>query len=315
MSKRKTTMVEGVECYEGTQRPIWMHRFSIVAERDAGKRVPLSENGIVLRMLDSIQELEEQSRPGEDDNAPGKDMAAFNALTAAAVLVKQIAGWALDHQRGLAEKGLKFVPNAPTQGKRSPAYLESKAAVDTHEHERLGSLRNELSIAQQRRFVINILGAMDFGLGLPNDFVEALEALEFGETLPLVEPIHTRKRTGLTAYRAKLTAIAFVEYQSKKGVKKHQSMDEVAREFGQSADAVKDWPVDLREVLGNSEVERILTEARGSGAQYLEERRNLSDGPDWCEYFEGHYGRPAMLRAAARFKARSKKGRKSSKVR
>jgi hypothetical protein len=315
MSKRKTTIVEGVECYEGTQRPICMSRFSIVAERDAGKRVPLSENSIVLRMLDSIQELEEQSRPGEDDNAPGKDMAAFKALSEAAVLVNQIAGWALDHQRGLAEKGLKFVPSVPTDAKSSAAYLESKAAVDTHEHERLGSLRNDLSIAQQRRFVINILRAMDLGLGLPYDFVEALEALEFGETLPFVEPIHTSKRTGLTTYRAKLTAIAFVEYQSKKGVKKHQSMDEVAREFGQSRDAVKDWPVDLREVLGNSEVDHILTHARICGAQYLEERRNLSNEDSWCEYFEQHYGRPAMLRAAAQFKARSKKTRKSSKVR
>jgi hypothetical protein len=308
-------MVEGFDSYEGTQRPIWMSRFSMVAERDAGKRVPLSENSIVLGMLDSIQKLEEQSRPGENYSAAGKDMAAFEALSVAAILVNQIAGWALDHQRGLAEKGLKFVPSVPTGAKSSAAYLESKASVDTHEHERLGSQRNELSIAQQRRFVINILRAMDLGLGLPYEFVEALEGLEFGETLPLVEPIHTRKRTGLTTYRAKLTAIAFVEYQSKKGVKKHQSMDEVARAFGQSGDAVKDWPVDLRQVLGNSEVDHILTHARICGAQYLEEPRDLSDEDNWCEYFEQHYGRPAMLRAAARFKARLKKGRKFSKVR
>lgn len=309
MSKIKTEIVQGIECYAGTQQPVWLHRQSAVAERIAGKKIPLRENGFVLRILDSLQKLEEQSRPGEHDNSSGKDMAAFKALREAAVLVNQIAGWALDHQRGLAEKGLRFVPRVPSQTKSSPVYLESKAAVDTHEHERVGSLRNELDTDQTRRFIINILHAMDFGLGLPNDFVEALEALEFGETLPLVKAKATSKRTGLTAYRAKLSAMAFVEYQYKKGMKKHQSMEDVAHQFASTRDAVKDWPIELRKALGNFEVERTLTAARNSGTQYLVEQRNIVDGPWLCDYFEEHYGRPAMLRAATRFKARTKKGR------
>jgi hypothetical protein len=159
----------------------------MMSEQTEGKKVPLRDNGFVLRIMDNLQELEEQTRPGEGDEAPGKDIAAFKALQAAATLVSRVAGWALAHQRGLAEEGLRFVPRVPRQTKNSIAYLESKAAVDTHEHERIGSLGNELSALQARRFVANVLHPMDFGLSLPKEMVEALDALDYGETLPIVD--------------------------------------------------------------------------------------------------------------------------------
>jgi hypothetical protein len=157
---------------------------------------------------------------------------------------------------------------------------------------------------EARRFVFNVLQAMGYHLGIPNEMGEALEALDYGETLPIIERKRTTKRTGLTVYRAKLSAIAYIEYQYKKGIKKLQSTAEVADAFASTRDAIKDWPVELRKELGNFEVERVLTAARNSGSQYLVERKNDVDG--FCPYFDDRFGRPAMMRAAAQYRARSK---------
>jgi hypothetical protein len=128
-------------------------------------------------------------------------------------------------------------------------------------------------------------------LGLPDNFIEALEALEFGETLPILQKKATSRRTGLTEFRAKLTAIAYIEYQYVKGVKKYVSTDIVADKFAVSRDVVKDWPVEVRAALGNLEVQRKISRAQNSARNYLAE----ASQPDaWAnelpEYYEENYG-------------------------
>jgi hypothetical protein len=140
-------------------------------------------------------------------------------------------------------------------------------------------------------------------LGLPDNFIEALEALEFGETLPILQKKATSRRTGLTEFRAKLTAIAYIEYQYVKGVKKYVSTDIVADKFAVSRDVVKDWPVEVRAALGNLEVQRKISRAQNSARNYLAE----ASQPDaWAnelpEYYEENYGLPPE--AAARYKKR-----------
>jgi len=62
-----------------------------------------------------------------------------------------------------------------------------------------------------------MLFPMAEGLGIPFNVVEALEALDYGEVLPIFQKEPTTRRTGLIEYRAKLSALAFIEYEIRKG--------------------------------------------------------------------------------------------------
>lgn len=269
---------------------------------------PLRDSRFVTTLLDQLDLLEKNTRPSSGSEARGKDLAAFEALEKAAWLVHHIAGWAVDHQRGLAQKGLQFVPLVPSQTKSSPEYLERLTAVDDHDHERRGSVRSELSPIEARQLVLNVLRPMSGHLRLPSEFIEALEALQFGETLPILQKKATTKRTGLVEFRAKLTAIAYIEYQYVKGVKKYASTEVVADKFAVSRDAVKDWPVEVRSALGNLEVQRRISTAQNSARNYMAEMKEPEAwANEMLEYYEESYGLPALLEAAARYKRRAAK--------
>lgn len=261
---------------------------------------PLFADPFVLTTLHKLDELERQTRPDCDPH--GKDRAAFQALVHASWLVKHVAGWAIDHQRGLAENGLHFVPRGANQTNNSPSYLAKRAQVDQHQHEAVGSAAAPLDPGQLRLFVFNVLRAMP-RLGLPHELIEALEALDFGQTLPILAKAETKKRLGLTEYKAKLAAVCFIEYQYKRGIKKLVSIEDVANAFQVSREAVKDWNVEVREALGNYEVERVTTMARNMGAH----TRTMNPGSSLILAAEKKVGKIAMLEAAERFKARAKK--------
>ena len=278
---------------------------------NGSKKGSLIDDRVVVSLIDQLDGLEQKTRPTSGPDAAGKDLAAFQALAKASWLVNRTAGWAIDHQRGLAQKGLQFVPLGTSQTKDNPDYLAQVAAVDTHDHERRGSERIKLTPNEARLFVLNILRPMSLRLDLPKEFIEALEALEFGETLPILAKRKTTKRTGLIEFRAKLAAVAFIEYQYVKGVKKYASTEIVADKFAVGRDAVKDWPVEVRAALGNLEVHRTISTAQNSARNYLQAAKQ--DDPDDfvsaldMEDYEERFGLPALLEAAERYKGRSKK--------
>jgi hypothetical protein len=275
-----------------------------------GDKGALKDSPFVLRMLQKLDALERHTRPSSGVSAHGKDFAAFEALSMASWLVQYVAGWAIDHQRGLAERGLRFVPRGNNQTQTSPHYLERRAEVDQHEHEINGDSLNPLEPAQARLFVFNMLRAMHH-LKLPSEIVEALEALDYGQTLPILEKTRTSKRMGLVEYRAKLVAICYIEYQYKKGIKKYVSMEDVANAFGATRDVIKDWPVEVRAALGNLEVERMVSMSRNLGGNVR--KFGLQSKVFSSEIAEDRVGKPALLRAGERYKARSRKpGSKTS---
>ena len=91
----------------------------------------------ITSLLNRLAELERRSDPsGGTNSAKGKDLAAFDALETAGELVRTVAGWAIDHQAGLAVEELSFVPLRPSQTKQHPQYRAQRDAVDDHKHER-----------------------------------------------------------------------------------------------------------------------------------------------------------------------------------
>ena len=106
--------------------------------RNAQRR-PDRHSEYVAFLLSKLAQLEIETRPtGGNSTASGKDLKVFCALELAGDLVRAVAGWAIDHTAGLALEGLSFVPLQPSQTKKHPDYLQQRAAVDDHRHERNG---------------------------------------------------------------------------------------------------------------------------------------------------------------------------------
>jgi hypothetical protein len=96
--------------------------------------------------------------------AAGKDEKAFQALRSAAELTKVVAGWALDHQIGLALKAGEPLPPVHAKIAKSSEYARRRAAVDSHEHEKNGSAatlrQGPFEALEARQALINLLMPM-----------------------------------------------------------------------------------------------------------------------------------------------------------
>lgn len=95
----------------------------------------------VADLIDQLRELETKTDPkGGAQSAKGKHLAASEALGIASTLVRELAGWALDHQAGLALKGLKDVPLAENAKKPAEDSDNSNTPPtnDDHRHEWYG---------------------------------------------------------------------------------------------------------------------------------------------------------------------------------
>jgi hypothetical protein len=165
MADEETYFENGREYYSATDGPVWPQRYrelpSIApTEAEAARQKgPLIDTDYVHMLIDRLDELEKQTRSSLGSGSEErKDLAAFQALRAAGDLVQHVAGWAIDHQMGLAAAELKFVPLQPSGTKDHPQYLSERSMVDSHVHEKLGgSMGADNSPLVARKGMINLL--------------------------------------------------------------------------------------------------------------------------------------------------------------
>ena len=127
----ETFFDNGREYYKATNRRVWPHRDREHPSAQPGDEEHLGaliDTKYVRLMLERLDELEKKTRPSASsgDVAEGKDLAARQALKTVGDLVRYVAGWAIDHQVGLAIEGLEFVP-LPPSAEKHPQYLRERA--------------------------------------------------------------------------------------------------------------------------------------------------------------------------------------------
>jgi hypothetical protein len=260
-------------------------------------------------LIARLRDLEDETHPaGGDRTAQGKDQRAFAALGYAGDLVRAVAGWALDHQHGLAIAGLHPVLRASSNVYKLPEYVEAKARVDDHEHERVGgAARAEEGrrgdTKTSRRHLINLLlanpGSLDRHVVL--EAVEALRALDHGEVLPLLSKEKKGLHHGYRELYLQLRAVSFVEYRVRRfGTKKFKAQSDVAEAYGVSADTLRSWEKRLRDKLGYLEVARAVSFARNMAANAVETAKAKLDG---AVTWDASYSDEALEKEAARYKS------------
>jgi hypothetical protein len=193
------------------------------------------------------------------------------------MLVNALAGWAIDHQIGLASKGAAFLPIS-SKGSRAgegPEYQRAKRFADQHEHEQMGDALRHSPLPLEgrvvRRSLANILLPLEAGDAIPHTVSaqvrEAFDALEYGEDPPLLKPLKKGRKRKLTALRWQLKAISYVEFHHGKGYPKNVASERVAKAFGQQIKTLETWSLRLPKELGVLPVARELGFAWNAGRQ------------------------------------------------
>jgi hypothetical protein len=230
----------------------------------------------IVQLVERLATLERETHPaGGEQTAVAKDARAAEALRLAGRLVKQVAGWALHHQIGLAQQGLGFV-RFQYETKDRPEYLEYRSHVDSHEHELVGGNKQKRDLEKlcaddppfARALLTNLLLANPggFPIGLQHTIIEALKGLDYGDDHPIFTPEKASLKRGYKALRCQLQAIAFVEYRVARGKRKHEAQGEVSRAFGVDSETLRKWEKRLPEKLGEIEVARAIFSAKTMGS-------------------------------------------------
>ncbi len=214
-------------------------------------------------LLARLRELEAFSASSNHQNMPGKDEAATEAISLLALLADFAAGWAIRHKVGLAKAGLKNIPDVLPEA-RDQKYVELVETLDNRSHEMAGAANDKLS-DRSIRFVLFSLIKSAFR-GLPSDFAErtldALEALEYGEVLPVFAPNLTGRKRNFSELRLQLYGVSCVEYSVTLGTKKFEAQRWVADAYGVAFDTVRGWELSLRKEWNDHRVANLLSRAR-----------------------------------------------------
>jgi hypothetical protein len=270
---------------------------------------PLAEK--VRALLKQLEQLEKSTRPSRgEQTAAGKDRAAFQALQTAGALVKHVAGWAIDHQIGLATKGLKHVPLGPPEAREHPDYIAAQLAANSHEHEMVGASGKTLDPVIERAALLNLLIANPGGFPavVQRPAREALEALEFEEVLPILAPVKGNRKVKLVELRLQLQVVGFLEFQIATGVKKLEAVKTASRALCAGESTITGWEYRLRKELGPATVARTIARYSNWGRTYTasKERRAAGDTGAKPETYEQLGGLPALYKVAGKYRALEK---------
>lgn len=230
-----------------------------------------SDGARVAALLQRLAELEKRTDPNLGlAAAANKDADATLALRLAGDLVNAVAGWAIDHKLGLASEGIEPPGIVHGDTLKLPEYTKLVAQLADHRHELNGRrLKSNTeadgwSAAVIRQFFVNVM-ARNFG-GIPlraaRDLREALKALPFGETLPLLKPATTSAKVRYRELNFQLTALTFVQFKHSSGTKKYVAQNQVADAFGVGQEALRSWESRIRDGLGGMIVSDRLSKAK-----------------------------------------------------
>jgi hypothetical protein len=261
----------------------------------------------IQALVEQLDAYEERSQPSVGQaTANEKDMKAFSALECAGELVDDLAGWAIDHTVGLALNGRRWVPLQPSGVKSHPEYLAEREAVDDHIHEKTGGAQTsyrKLDPAMCRKIFLGLLQPNPGGF--PEEIhammVEALEALDFGETLSILKPAENARKRKWRELRLQLKAIVFVEFRKAMGMTKEAARERVGQAYGQSATTVRLWVGRLRTELSGLEVSRNIEFAKIRALAARDQEKKIAAGARERSTGTAQYGDEALAAAGKRY--------------
>jgi hypothetical protein len=258
----------------------------------SGHSPNFTDDSVVREMLLQLDRLERQTDPQHPDSDCDKDASANKALRIVSELCDYVSGWAMDHKIGLAIEGFGNIPDLAMETRTSD-YKELRKSVNSHQHEAAGQSR-DLASGVQRKALSNLFNAMSSPrVSLWDPLAEALLALEYGETRPILEPVKGGLKKGFRELTLQLFALCFIEYKRGLGGRKYKLLAEVEEAFGVSPDTVRGWGRWLPKQLDPFYVARALSRAKRCAEV---DRDNASPN------FDQTFGKAALSKWGAEYK-------------
>jgi hypothetical protein len=271
-------------------------------------------DGVIATLLEIIDKLRLETDPaGGDATAVGKHEKSLHALHLAGQLVRELVGWAIDHQVGVAIQSIPPVPHLPlgVEGLRARAIAMREA--DSHSHEISGETAERADIPDfALRDILAAMMQVNAG-GLPltaaTAIHDALKALDLGETQPIFAPVG-RQGKSLRQRQLQLKAIEFVVFRRKRGQKQVDAEIVVLDAYGLTGEtAYKQWRKQVAKFLGEFAVERAEVKAAhaASAAGERHKARLRGEELDSVQIMEEKvcqaiYGDDALKVAAAEYR-------------
>jgi hypothetical protein len=245
-------------------------------------------------LLAGLRELEAFSTSSNEHSAPGKDEAATEAISLLAYLADLTAGWAIRHKVGLAKAGLTNIPAVLPEA-RTPEYMELVDTVDDPSHEMVGAADDRLSDRSIRLVLFNLIksGSRSFPSDSAQRILDALEALEYGEVLPLFARNLAGRKRSFSELRLQLYGICCVEYSVTLGNRKFMAQQSVAEAYGVASSTLRGWELSLRKEWKNHRVANLVSRAKKCAE---------GDKATGDNRFEAIFGLSAANRYGAKYK-------------
>jgi len=217
-------------------------------------------------LLAKLATLEKTTRPAKGpQTALGKDRKAVEALNLASELVRAVAGWAIDHQMGLASRAQESLVEILPELSNLTIYKIAIAEVDNHQLEIEGAKEEGLtSPILVRQALMNLLQTNPGGFPkkLTRIALSALQALDYNEVHPVLQPNKGRRKIGISDLNMQLSILIWVEHYVGRGFKTHEALHRVAEAFGVAPPTLRSWKLRLRKELGALKLENWLENAR-----------------------------------------------------
>jgi len=212
----------------------------------------------IAEIIAELQALERSVQ--SDGSAVAKDTKAKRALLLAGILVDSLAGWAIDHEIGLAVAGALY----------EPLDLEPVATegLDDEQFGALGAAYDWSNAAVNRRALANLLAANAgaFPRELALECALGLEALQLDETRVIFE--RRARRLEDARYRMAMQRLRAVEhaiFYENAGAAPADAEAKVAVAYEIDVDRLRRWRHRLPYLLGTVSVRENLERAAHSG--------------------------------------------------
>jgi hypothetical protein len=148
----------------------------------------------------------------------------------------------------------------------------------------------------QRKALSNLFNAIASSprVSLFDPLAEALLALEYGETLPILESVKDGRKRGFRELNLQLSALCFIEYQIVRGGRKNKLRSDVGEAFRVSDHTVRGWELNLPTQLDPFYVANALSRARRCGE---------ADRDSNSVSFDRFWGKAALSASGTEYKA------------
>jgi hypothetical protein len=201
----------------------------------------------------------------------GREVDAEDALMSAGMVVRILAGWAIEYKVGKAV--LEDVGTGALGDDQIQA-LGAEVSAAIPDDPRL-----------KRRILAELIACYQYALpsGLSKALCDSLEALAEGEVTPLLSPVRThRKGPAHSRDKLKLSALIHVEVRAGSGMPVNAAEEIVCEAFGITESALHNWRMRLR-----SANEKLLKSARAIGARtvlQLWDKRLRADAAEYSSH-------------------------------